>query len=273
MGMFQTTRWSIFLAGRDDPDSARLALQHLCQAYWRPAFSYVRRLGYSKHEAEDLTQSFFAGLIERRLDARADPLRGRFRTLLLTSLKHHVQDVEQARHSEKRGGGLDHQALNAESLAAFDEGEPDQVFLRQWALTVLERAMRTLEQEARQSGKAALFDALRDYLIEMPAADDYARLAAAHGMRSNSVAVAVHRLRQKLRKHVQAELAETVDSADHLSEEMEVLRHALGSRTHAAAQRSAGRPADVIAARKSRSNEQPPPLPRDDATEVGATPL
>lgn len=228
MGLFQTTRWSVFLAGRDDPAASRIAIEHLCQAYWRPVLAYVRRMGHPREEAEDLTQAFFTSLIERRLDSRADPLRGRFRTLLLTALKHYLQNVEAARKAERRGGGSRHESLDGIEAAAEDGQAPEQVFIRQWAITVLDRAMAALEHDARQAGKAELFDSLREFLVEAPSADDYAQLAARHGMRPNTLAVAVHRLRQKLRQKVRAELAETVNSDADLDAELEVLRDALG---------------------------------------------
>jgi RNA polymerase sigma-70 factor (ECF subfamily) len=226
--MFQTTRWSLFLAGRDDPGASRAAIEHLCLAYRRPVLSYVRRLGHPREEAEDLTQAFFVSLIERRLDGRADPLRGRFRTLLLTALKRYLRNTGAARGAEKRGGGRPLESMDGIDMAGVGADEPDQVFDRQWAVTVLERAMAALEAEARHAGKAVLFEALREFLIESPNADDYARLAAAHGMRANTLAVAVHRLRQKLRDKVRDELAETVSSDAELDAEMDVLRDALG---------------------------------------------
>lgn len=241
--MFQTTRWSVLLAGRDDPQAARLALEHLCQAYWRPVLSYVRRMGYARDEAEDLTQAFFTSMIERRVDSRADPQRGRFRTLLLTALKHYLHNAEAARRAERRGGGARHEDLDGVEPTAEQGEAPEQVFMRQWAVTVLDRAMLSLQAETRKAGKGELFDALREFLIEPPGAEDYARLAAAHGLRANTLAVAVHRLRQKLRQHVRAELAETVGSEADLDAEMEVLRDALGGVARAPA-RPGGAAAD-----------------------------
>lgn len=228
MGMFETTRWSLFLAGRDSPEASRAAIEHLCTAYWSPVLAYLRRIGHSRDDAEDLTQAFFADLIERRMDARADPRRGRFRSLLLTALKHYLSNAEAARRAERRGGGLRHASLDEVENTLEGDLRPEQAFDRQWAMTVLQRAMRALEEDAQRAGKGELFEALREYLVEPPSAEDYARLAAAHGMRANTLAVAVHRLRQKLRQQVRNELAETVCSSADLDAELEALRTALG---------------------------------------------
>lgn len=264
MGMFQTTRWSLFLAGRDDPDASRTAIEHLCQAYRAPVLSYVRRHGHSREEAEDLTQAFFVNLIERRLDHRADPLRGRFRTLLLTALKHHLQNVKAAHNAERRGGTTPHESLDGADLAGIDEDEPGRMFDRQWAVTVLGRAMAALEADAQRAGKAPLFEALREFLIESPSADDYARLAAAHGMRTNTLAVAVHRLRQKLRDKVRDELAETVHTDADLEAEMEVLHDALGGACRRPATAAVSSPARHRAGGPQRTRVDPVPAPPGD---------
>lgn len=227
--MFPTTRWSVFVAGREDREGARAALEYLCAAYRRPVLAYIRRRGVSGAEAEDLTQSFFAALIERRIETRADPLRGRFRALLLTALKRYLANAEAARRAAVRGGGISHATLEelAEPEAAGGE-EPESVFLRHWAMALLQRALQTLREEAEASGKLALFEALRPFLVEAPEAEDYAQLAARFSMRPNTLAVSVHRLRQRLRERVRDELAETVASEDELQVELDVLREALG---------------------------------------------
>jgi RNA polymerase sigma-70 factor (ECF subfamily) len=228
MGRFPTTRWSVFLAGQQDPSAARAALQHLCSAYRAPVLAYVRRRVGAGADADDLTQSFFTALIERRVQDQADPQRGRFRSLLLTALDRYLINAAAFAHAERRGGGMVHQDIDAAGSDVPADGDPEQVFVRQWALTVLSRAISALEQEARTAGKAELFDALRDYLIESPDDDAYARLAARFDMRSNTLAVAVHRLRQRLRACVRSELSDTVSTEQELDEEMNTLRLVLG---------------------------------------------
>lgn len=147
--MFPTTRWSVLVAGREDPEQARCALEYLCQAYRRPVLAYVRRRVASRADAEDLTQSFFAALIERRIDSRADPLRGRFRALLLTALKNFLASAETRRCAAVRGGGIEHADLDAATDTEAAHGEnPEDVFLSHWALAVLERAMQRMRDEA-----------------------------------------------------------------------------------------------------------------------------
>ncbi len=227
--MFPTTRWSVLVAGRENPQQARSALEYLCAAYRRPVLAYVRRRVASRAEAEDLTQSFFASLIERRIESRADPLRGRFRALLLTSLKHFLANAETSRCASIRGGGVTHAGLDASIEVAAAQGEnPEQVFLRHWALEVLERAMGRMRAEAEAAGKLRLFDALRAFLIDAPESEDYARLAQQFGMRSNTLAVAVHRLRHRLRDAVRDELAETVCNEAELESELDLMRQTWG---------------------------------------------
>jgi len=228
MAKFPTTRWSVLVAGRDDPGAARSALEYLCGAYRRPVLAFVRRTTPSRAEAEDLTQSFFTSLIERRIDARADPLRGRFRSLLLASLRNFLSNAESARRAEIRGGGASHASLEEGLQVDADGEDPEDAFMRHWALTVLQRALSTLHSEAELAGKLELFEALRGFLVEAPEREDYERLAERFGMRSNTLAVAVHRLRHRLRDRVRAELAETVANEDELEDELRLLRIALG---------------------------------------------
>ncbi len=228
MGWFPTTRWSVFLAGQHDPAAARTALQHLCSAYRAPVLAYVRRRGGARVDAEDLTQSFFTALIERRIQDHADPQRGRFRSLLLTALDRYLINAATFEHAQRRGGGVVHDDVASSGIEVPGDGDPEQAFQRQWALTVLSRAMAALEREACTAGKSELFAALRDYLIESPDDDAYRRLAEHFGMRPNTLAVAVHRLRQRLRACVRLELQDTVSSDQELHEELDTLRQVLG---------------------------------------------
>jgi RNA polymerase sigma-70 factor (ECF subfamily) len=239
MGWFPTTRWSVFLAGQQDPAAARAALQHLCSAYRAPVLAYVRRRRGVGVDAEDLTQSFFTALIERRIQDHADPQRGRFRSLLLTALDRYLINAATFGHAQRRGGGAVHDDVDVTGVDVPGDGDPEQAFLRQWALTVLSRAMAALEREARTAGKSELFAALREYLIESPDDDAYARLAQNFGMRPNTLAVAVHRLRQRLRACVRQELQDTVSSDEELREELDTLKQVLGGARGGGASRAA----------------------------------
>jgi RNA polymerase sigma-70 factor (ECF subfamily) len=233
MTLFATTHWSVLIDTRSDGDRARSALETLCRAYRRPVLVYLRRKGHAPHDAEDLVQAFFSYLIEQRAFASADRERGRFRNFLLGSLKHFLSHQHAAAGAQKRGGGVRHESLDddPELDRLLPSGEsPERSFDRVWALTVLDRALQRLQAEAEQSGKRELFSALREYVVEAAERSDYAQAAGVLGMRPNTVAVVVHRLRARLRELVEAELRQTVANESALAEEMGALRDALGGR-------------------------------------------
>ncbi|MEP6484203.1 MAG: hypothetical protein ABJB01_07120, partial [Rudaea sp.] len=182
--------------------------------------------------AEDLTQSFFTRFIERADHARADPTRGSFRAFLLVTLKHFLNDAGDHAHAIKRGGQIKFHSLDscAEHNAEPEHHDsPDHVFERAWAQAVLDSAMRTLRAEAKAAGKAALFDQLREFLIERPLESDYARVAEAFNLRRNTLAVSVHRLRQRLSEIVRNELTDTTEDVENLNQEFDAVRKSLGA--------------------------------------------
>lgn len=230
MSHFDTTRWSLVLQAREAAPQARAALESLCRIYRPPVLAFVRGRGYAPDAAEDLVQAFFTGFLEQQWHARADPARGRFRSYLLTALKRHLADNTVAQHALKRGGDLKIESLDAEAVTMpASEDSPEHAFERAWALAVLHTAIGRLQAEAEHAGKAELFATLREFLIEAPDEADYARAAAQLGFRRNTLAVAVHRLRHRLRELVQAELADTTSNENEFHEEMDSLRSALGS--------------------------------------------
>lgn len=217
-------------AGTDCSD-ARVALEHLCRAYRPPVLALVRRHAQSREHAEDLTQSFFAKFLELGSYAVADPARGRFRTFLMTAIQRFLSNANAYAHAAKRDGGAMlsfDPSISSLGLKAPDEESPERVFERAWAMTVLARSMERLREEAASAGKQALFESLEEFLIEAPATAEYAAAAAALGMRPNTVAVAVHRLRNRLRELLRAEVADTVAGDADVDEEMRVLRSVLG---------------------------------------------
>lgn len=228
MARFATTRWSLIRDARD-PELARSALEEICRAYRAPVLVYVRRHGYSMVDAEDLTQDFFVRFLEAHLDAAADPARGHFRGLLLTALKRFLISADTASHAKKRGGGLQRTEHDDEldRLPARESESPEQAFERAWALTVLEHAFTRLRAEAERAGKIQLFEQLIPYVGERPTGDEYQSIAKELGLRTNTVAVAVHRLRTRLRALVREELADTCDDAGTVDAEMEALRGTL----------------------------------------------
>lgn len=216
---------------RGDARAAHGALEAICRAYRSPVLAYIRRSGLDAGDAEDLAQEFFAQLLENRWDTRADPQRGRFRAFMLTALKHFLLNSHAAAGRGKRGGGRTRVdfALATDALAAPDSQSPEQVFERAWAMTVIERALDRLRDEAARAGKATLFGQLAPFLGEPAEPADYRALGQALGLRPNTVAVAVHRLRTRLRELVRLELADQTESADGIDQELRVLRAALAS--------------------------------------------
>ena len=232
---FQTTRWSVVLHAGRETAGARAALEELCRTYRSPVIAYVRSRGSSADEAEDLGQAFFVRFIEGAYHAQADPARGSFRAFLLTALKRFLDDAFDHAHAQKRGGNIQFQSLDpmgsgeGEGENVADRDTPEQVFERAWAKAALRAAMRRLRDETAAAGRSGLFDQLCEFLAERPSESDYERVAAALKMRRNTVAVAVHRLRQRLRELVHDELADTALDADSLKREMDQLRPSLAA--------------------------------------------
>lgn len=228
---FDTTRWSVVLQAQGQGDDARGALESLCRTYRPAVLAYIRSRGHRDDAAEDLTQAFFASFLERG-HASADPARGRFRAYLLGSIKHFLINADLKERRVKRGGRVRIEALDAdaEDLAGSAPGgdDPERVFEQSWALAIIAAALRRLRREAQRAGKGELFDQLRDFLAEAPSESDYARIAGALQMRRNTVAVAVHRLRQRLRELVRAEVAQTAAGRTAFEAELRALRGALG---------------------------------------------
>ena len=233
--MFATTRWSLIAAARDPaaPD-ARRALADLCALYWYPVYAYVRRRGHDHHSAQDLTQGFFARLLERHDLAAADRSRGRFRSFLLAACQHYLANQHDRDATRKRGGGVPHLALDFRAAAgrfarepADDADTPERAFDRRWALELLARTVEALRAEYAESGRAKLFDALKGCLAGGAGAS-HADLAADLGMTVGAVKVAVHRLRQRYPDRLRAVIAETVAGPEGVDEEIRDLFAALG---------------------------------------------
>jgi RNA polymerase sigma factor (sigma-70 family) len=219
---FDTTRWSLILHAAGSGNGARAALETLCRTYRPAVLAYVRAHRRQRDDAEDLTQSFFAHLLEQRLAERADPERGRFRAFLLTSLKHFLASQYARASTQRRGGGTD--ALPLEEFDPADDDGPEQAFEREWAQAVLGEALARLHAEACRAEKEALFLRLRPFLLEMPDEDEYAAVAEAFGLRRNTLAVAVHRLRARLQDLVHQVVADTVDGRAEADAELRRLR-------------------------------------------------
>jgi RNA polymerase sigma-70 factor (ECF subfamily) len=221
---FVTTHWSVVLrAGGDDA-----ALGELCRAYWYPLYAYVRRLGKSPQDAEDLTQAFFARLLEKNYIAAADQEKGRFRTFLLIALKRFLANEWDREHAQKRGGfqtivSIDHDLAETRFSAEPAHAEqPDVLFERQWAMALLEQVMARLQSEYTDTGRGELFGHLRACLTRDEAALSYVEIGTRLDMSDAAVKMAVQRLRARYRELLREEIAKTVASPDDIEDE---LRH------------------------------------------------
>jgi RNA polymerase sigma factor (sigma-70 family) len=228
-GNFLTTRWSVVLKSQDGSSSAQEALATLCRNYWQPLYAYVRRRGYSPHDAQDLTQAFFERWLEKGALGSVDRDRGRFRSYLLGAMQHFLAKVWQKEKAIKRGGGIALFSIDAEegeswSLQHCDPGDsPEASYDRQWALRLLERVRDGLRQEMEQAGKGRLFELVQASLAGERQTGGYAEVAAALGLSEGAVKVAVHRLRERFRERLRAEVAQTVGSEAETEEELRTL--------------------------------------------------
>jgi RNA polymerase sigma-70 factor (ECF subfamily) len=229
-----TTHWSVVLtAGHSDTTRTRAALETLCQAYWHPLYAYVRRAGYSREEAQDLTQEFFARLLAHNTVARADPARGRFRSFLLASLKHFLANEWAKARAQKRGGGaqvlpLEFDTAEARCAQPASPGDtPDRAFDRQWALALLHVVLGRLRQEYSDAGREDLFLGLKDTLSGERTEISYRGLGVRLGMSEAGVKVAAHRLRRRYRELLREEIANTVATPEEVEEELKHLFAAL----------------------------------------------
>jgi RNA polymerase sigma factor (sigma-70 family) len=225
---FCTTHWSVVLqASNPSSPEAHSALESLCQAYWYPLYASVRRHGYNPDDACDLTQEFFARLLSKNSIRHADPQRGRFRAFLQTTLKNFLATEWAKGAAKKRGGGqalLSLDATEAEERYVAEPADtltPAKLFEQRWAATVLELAVQNLANEYAIAGKSEFFEALKNY-IWGDGAVSYAQIAATHAMSEGSVKVAAHRLRERYRECLRAEVGKTVTTDEEVEDE---LRH------------------------------------------------
>lgn len=225
--VFTTTHWSVVLSAQDkDSSNSARALESLCRAYWYPLYAFARRAGRNPADAEDLTQGFFARLMEKDYLKSAARDKGRFRTFLLVAFKRYSADEWDRQHAQKRGGfapiiSIDQQL--AESRFASEPShqlQPDVLFDRQWASTLLERTLAQLQSEYVNTGRAKLFELLGGCLAGDESALPYAQIAARLDLTEAAVKMAVHRLRARYRSILSAEVAQTVSSRDEAAEEI-----------------------------------------------------
>ena len=233
-GTFVTTRWTdVFRAGDTSAVGADAALARLCRGYWYPLYAFVRRQGRSPEESEDLTQEFFARMIEKRWVSDADPARGRFRSFLLTALKRFLANEWHRARTQKRGGDQTFLTLDRDIAEArfqqepADENTPDKAYDRAWALALLAAVLDKLAAEQHRTGQAALFEILKPCLAGTGTEQPYEEIAARLGMTEGAVKTAVHRLRRRYRELLRQEIAGTLEEDSEVEAEMEHLKEAL----------------------------------------------
>ena len=227
-GQFATTHWSLVLAaGNREHEESNRALEKLCRAYWPPLYAYVRRRVRDVHEAQDLTQAFFERLLEKEYLADADPERGRFRSFLITAFKRFLAKERDKAATQKRGGGQMTFTVNFE-LQDRNWGEPqdaltaEQIYERQWAITLLNRVMDRLQREMDRSGRAHQFHLLKDFLGGAATAT-YAEIAPNLGLNESAARMAASRMRGRYRELLQEEIAQTVETQEDIDGEVKHL--------------------------------------------------
>jgi len=226
-GWFVTTHWSVVLSAQaQDSRDARQALETLCRSYWYPLYAYARRSGQSPADAEDLTQGFFAQLLQKDYLKAAAPEKGRFRAFLLVALKRFMANEWARQHAQKRGGFAAIVPIDqdlAETRFATEAAHPlppDVLFDRQWAMTLLEQTMAQIQAEYTESGRAKLFEHLRSCLAKEESALPYAQIGLQLKLTEAAVKMAVHRLRSRYREILLAHIAQTVTSPQEMEQEL-----------------------------------------------------
>jgi len=237
--VFPSTHWSmVFAAGRSEaePQTAEAALAELCRVYWAPLYGFVRSRGHTVHDAQDLTQSFFAYLLEHKVYARANRQKGRFRSFLLASLKNFLADAADRERTLKRGGAQillplhEEQAQEAESLFQTHSGvsNGDRLFDRSWAEALVAAALERLSADYKREAKEQLFNELRMFIaggVEPP--PTYAELTNRLGITESTLRSHVTRLRARYREALRTEVRRTVDSEKQVDQELRELLHVL----------------------------------------------
>jgi RNA polymerase sigma-70 factor (ECF subfamily) len=231
---FLTTHWSIVVsAAASGSPHTRESLERLCELYWRPVYAYIRRRGLTADEAADLTQQFFTTFLEKNFVRAADPGRGRFRSFLLTAVKHFLCNEWDRARARKRGGGIVIVPLDVDKAEHEFRHEPatvvtpERLFEYRWALTVLEGALEDLRLEQERAGKAAIFACLRPYLTGGQGDEDYGQAARTLQSTPGAVRVAVHRLRRRFRAILLEHVGRTVDDPSGIDAELRYLAAAL----------------------------------------------
>ena len=233
-----TTSWSLDLrAGAGRPEATLAPLESLCRQYWYPIYAFLRRHGHSHDAAEDLTLGFFAHMLASEGLLTADPARGRFRSYLLTCLRHFTTSTWRHEHAIKRGGAVTFQPLellDAEGRFAAEPADPgltpEEVFDRNWALGLIQQAIGDLRAEYERTGRGLLFTELLPFALDREAGESRARAAHRLGVHEHAFTVAISRFRRRLREHLRCRVAGTVESPQEVDDEIRILLAILRTR-------------------------------------------
>lgn len=230
---FMTTRWSVVLDASQNSQSGQAALEQLCRSYWFPVYAFIRRRGSQPHDAEDLTQSFFAHLLAHEVLGKVVRQKGKFRTFLLAALSHFLTNEWEKSQTQKRGGKQQIFSLEQSQSEALyqrgpaDNSSPERLFERQWALTLIDNTLITLRREYQAAGKGELFARIEAGLtVEVPLIR-YTEWGAELGMTDGAVRVALHRLRRRFGAALRSEVSETVSKPEEVDEEIRSLLAAI----------------------------------------------
>ncbi len=221
MSLFAATRWTLVVHARGNDTAARSALGELCAAYYQPVVTFLTCQGRSPDQARELAHEFFAAVLAGRSLATADPARGRFRNYLLAAVNHFAADHHDRSAAAKRGGLVIHEELDPQIPGANAPADHERAFDRQWALTILARALATTRNELIAAGKEQHFEILKPAITgdDLPQSE----AAAALGMSPGALKVAIHRLRLRFREAVRTEIAHTVPAEADIDEEVHYL--------------------------------------------------
>lgn len=222
---FQATQWTLVRRAGFNSAQSEDALEKLCRNYWYPIYAFIRRNGRAPHDAQDLTQEFFARFLEAKSISRADPSRGKFRTFLLGALKNFLTDAHRKATAWKRGGGVqivsfeETEAEERYRLEPVDNRTPDQFYEQRWLVGLLETAMARLRDEFCAAGKERQFQVLKIFLSREGDDEAYQAAGAELNTSGKTIAVAVHRIRRRFREAVRSAIADTVSSPQEVEEE------------------------------------------------------
>ncbi len=224
--VFESTHWSVVLRARDEDEEAREALEQLCHSYWYPLYAFARRSGKSPDDAADITQGFFAQLIERQGLSKIAPEKGRFRTFLLASLKNFIRNDRRHNATLKRGGGVSTYSLSDQDMEsryqdyAVDSSTAEDEFERDWVESLLAAVISRLRSDYEKAGRIELFNALNAYLVADETRLPQSDLAAQLGLSVPAVKMSIYRMRKRYAELVRAEIAATVSSPEDIDDEL-----------------------------------------------------